>query len=76
MKPKYPKAQIDDNNTINLRKEQLIFSNTFRYSIMERECGILAHKAFYLPQGCDWIIVKDNLNIPCLVPLIKEDKDA
>lgn len=76
MKIDYPKVQIDENDSIiNLKFEQLLPVAALSYnsfSVGERVGGLLANKSFFLPDELDWIIVKDDQNQLCLVPLKKE----
>ena len=75
MKFDYPKAVITDSEAaIVLKEEELISLNGF--DIVERCEGPLAAKAFFLPDVFDWLIVRDERNALCLVPLKRPKKEV
>ena len=75
MKFNYPKAVITDSEAaIALKEEELIPLNGL--DVVERCEGPLAAKAFFLPDIFDWLIVKDDQGVLCLVPLKHTKKEV
>ncbi len=73
----YPKAEIE-NKTSNgykviVRDEDLIYmaEGTLLGLVELRTLGNLAQRAFYLSPDYNWIIVLDDKDETCLVPLKK-----
>ena len=72
----YPNVIIlkeEDKTTVKLEEKRLVTVGIAAplKTVEPRSHGLLADKAFYLPDYYDWIIVKDNKSMLCLVPLRK-----
>lgn len=75
MKIEYPKVEVKSKDelvdTVIIKEKELVTSILSVNAIVPRGAGILRDKAFYLGLNYNWIIVKDDLDDLCLIPLKK-----